>query len=164
MRVQVLAFGRLKDGPERDLAERYRERAAALGRPLGFAGPDVVELAESRGRRPEERRGDEARRLLARAGPARLVLLDETAPSLDSERFAARIGGMRDAGQGPLAFVIGGPDGLDPAVRGGAADSLSFGRLTLPHQLVRVLVLEQLYRAFTILAGHPYHRAGDGGA
>ncbi len=160
MRLQVLAVGRLKAGAERDLVERYRVRSVGLARGLGFSGPDLVEMAEGRGRRPEERRSDEGARLGERAGPSRLVVLDESAPSPSSEDFATRLREARDGGTPAFAFVIGGPDGLDDPLRQRAAWSLSFGRLTLPHQIVRVLLLEQIYRAFTIIAGHPYHRTG----
>ena len=136
MRLSVIAVGRLKDGPERDLCARYQERALGLARGLGFGGPDIVELAESRGRRSEER-----------------------GRSLDSEAFAARLAKARDAGTPAATLVIGGADGLAEEIRAQAALVLSFGALTLPHQIVRALVLEQLYRAMTIMAGHPYHRA-----
>ncbi|WP_299562843.1 23S rRNA (pseudouridine(1915)-N(3))-methyltransferase RlmH [Enterovirga sp.] len=163
MRVRILAIGRLKSGPERDLVERYRTRCLALGRGLGFAGPDLVEIPEGRARRDVERRADEALRLRERAGGAQLLLLDEAAPAMTSEAFAGRLAELRDAGQPDLALVIGGPDGFDPDFKRQGAWSVSFGRFTLPHQLVRVLATEQLYRAFTIIAGHPYHRAGDEG-
>jgi 23S rRNA (pseudouridine1915-N3)-methyltransferase len=134
MHLQLLAVGRLKPGPERDLAERYRERAAQSGRSLGFSGPDIAEFSESRARRPEDRKAEEG------------------------EEFAALLATARDSGRANASFIIGGADGLDPALRSGAGHVLSFGAMTVPHQLVRVLVLEQLYRAMTILAGHPYHR------
>lgn len=164
MRIRVIAVGRLKAGPERDLADRYRERAGALARSLGLAGPDLVELPEGRARTPEERMRIEAAAIRDRAGPALIVALDERAPSPTSEEVAMRLSGWRDGGRGPVAFVIGGPDGLAPEIAREAAWSLSFGRMTLPHQLVRLLCLEQIYRAFTIIAGHPYHRAGGGDA
>lgn len=159
MRLALIAVGRLKDGPERELCERYRERAAALGRGLGLSGPDIVEIAESRGRRPEERKREEAAAILARLSPGLVVALDERGRSQDSDAFAAGIATARDAGTGSLNLVIGGADGLAEEIRAQAARTLAFGGLTIPHQLVRVLVLEQLYRAMTILAGHPYHRA-----
>jgi 23S rRNA (pseudouridine1915-N3)-methyltransferase len=160
VRLSVVAVGRLKSGPERDLAERYRERAEALGRTGGFSPVDVVEIAESRARRDADRRAEEARAILDRAGSAPLAAFDERGRSLSSEAFAERLGRWRDGGTPALTFAIGGPDGLDPSVRDRADLVLSFGALTLPHQLVRVLVLEQLYRGLTILAGHPYHRSG----
>jgi 23S rRNA (pseudouridine1915-N3)-methyltransferase len=161
LRLVILAVGRLKAGPERDLVERYRQRIAAIGRGLGMAGLDHVELPESRARREDDRRAEEADGLLARAGTAALVVFDERGRSLTSEAFAARIRAWRDEGRPALACLIGGPDGLAPPVRERADLVLSFGALTLPHQIVRALVAEQLYRALTILSGHPYHRAGD---
>lgn len=163
MRIQVLAVGRLKAGPERDLAERYRARSAALARGLGFVGPEIVELGEGRGRRADERQAEEAARIRERAAGSLLMLLDEGAPSPTSEALAARLAEARDASRPAAALVIGGPDGLHPGLKREAGWAFSFGRMTLPHQLVRVLVLEQLYRAFTIMAGHPYHRGGGGG-
>ena len=160
MRLSVVAVGRLKSGPERDLAERYRERAEALGRSGGFAPVEVVEIPESRARRDADRRAEEARAILDRAGSAPLVAFDERGGSLTSESLAEHLRRWRDGGTAALVCAIGGADGLDPSVRDRSVLVLSFGALTLPHQLVRVLVLEQLYRCLTILAGHPYHRSG----
>ena len=162
MRWLVLAVGRLKAGPERDLVERYRGRADSIGRSLGFGALDIVELPEARARSASERVAAEGAALLARAEGMRLVVFDERARSLSSPEFAGRLRGWRDV-SGPVAFIIGGPDGLDDSVRHRAELRLSFGHLTLPHQLVRVLVAEQIYRALTILAGHPYHRGEPGG-
>lgn len=164
MQVGIVAVGRLKAGPERELAGRYLGRAAALARGLGFAGPDVVETGESRARRTEDRQAEEADRIRERVGSAVLVALDERAAAMTSESFAGRLAALRDEGRPRLAFVIGGPDGLHPDLRRAAGWQLAFGALTLPHQIVRILLAEQIYRAFTIIAGHPYHRAGDGQA
>ena len=161
MRLAILAVGRLKSGPERDLVERYRQRIDAIGRGLGVAGLDVVEIPESRARREDDRRDEEAAALLERAASATLVVFDERGQSPTSEAFADRIRGWRDDGRPALACLIGGADGLAPRIRQRAHLVVSFGTLTLPHQIVRALVAEQLYRALTILAGHPYHRAGD---
>jgi 23S rRNA (pseudouridine1915-N3)-methyltransferase len=160
VKLAVLAVGRLKDGPERELVTRYGERAVALGRPLGLAPLQFVEIPESRARRDADRQSEEGAAILGKATGALLVAFDERGMSLPSETFAQRLAGWRDGGRAAAAFAIGGPDGLDGAVRSAADLVLSFGALTLPHQLVRVLVAEQLYRALTILAGHPYHRAG----
>lgn len=159
MRIGLIAIGRLKDGPERELCERYRERAATLGRGLGLTGLDIVEIGESRGRRPDERKREEAAAITAKLPPGLVIALDERGRSQDSEAFAARIAAARDAGTAAASFVIGGADGLAEDIRAGAGLTLAFGALTIPHQLVRVLVLEQIYRTMTILAGHPYHRA-----
>ena len=159
MRLAVIAVGRLKDGPERELCERYRERAQALARGLGFSGPEIIELPESRGRRPDERKRDEAEAITARLQPGLLIALDERGKSLTSDAFAARLAAARDAGTAAATLVIGGADGLADEIRDRAALTLAFGALTIPHQIVRALVLEQLYRTMTIIAGHPYHRA-----
>ena len=160
MRLSLIAVGRLKSGPERDLVDRYRGRIEGLGRVLAVSGVDFVELPESRARRDADRRAEEAAAILEKAGTSTLIAFDERGRSPTSEAFAERLKSWRDGGQGAVACVIGGPDGLDPTVRQRAALVVSFGALTLPHQIVRVLVAEQLYRALTIIAGHPYHRAG----
>ncbi|MHB2169507.1 23S rRNA (pseudouridine(1915)-N(3))-methyltransferase RlmH [Alsobacter sp. R-9] len=159
MRITVLAVGRLKDSAERDLLARYLDRAKATGRGLGFSGFNVVDVAESRAQRPEDRKAAEAAVLREKAGEALVIVLDERGPYPTSEAFAEQLAKARDAGRRSAVLVVGGADGLDPALIVGADDRMGFGRFTLPHQLVRVLVAEQLYRAMTILAGHPYHRA-----
>lgn len=158
MRLLLVAVGRMKAGPETELADRYRDRALKAGRPLGFRSLDIAVIDESRQAAAEARKAEEAvaiRRL--RAG--RLVLLDERGRTLASEDFARLVGTWKDGGEEAATFVIGGPDGLDPSLRAEADLVLSFGAMTWPHQIVRILALEQLYRAVTILAGHPYHRA-----
>jgi 23S rRNA (pseudouridine1915-N3)-methyltransferase len=99
--------------------------------------------------------------LLARAIPAGALIaaLDERGAVLSSPEFAAQLAKWRDGGRQDVAFVIGGADGIDPALRARADFSLSFGRMVWPHMLVRVMLAEQLYRAATILGGGPYHRA-----
>ena len=159
MKLSVIAVGRLKAGPERELSARYAERFQQSGRALGLAGPTIVELAESQARSAESRKAQEAAAIIAAfPADALLVALDERGRSPSSAEFAADLARWRDAGR-DVAFAIGGADGLGEEVRAKAAVTLSFGRTTLPHQLVRILLLEQLYRAATILSGHPYHRA-----
>ncbi len=159
MRLLLAAVGRLKAGPERDLAARYRERAAQLGRGLGFPACDVSEIPESRARRPQDRCAEEGAAILAQVQGGALLVYDERGRSdLTSETIAGRIAGWRDAARPALVIAIGGADGLDPGLRARADLTLSFGAATLPHGLVRVLALEQVYRALTILSGHPYHR------
>lgn len=160
MKLILGAVGRLKAGPERDLAARYLERARASARPLGLSGPEVRELEESRARRPEDRKAEEAKALLALlATGAKVIALDERGASITSERFAQTMAKARDDGAPALALLIGGPDGLDEALRSRADFTISFGAMTWPHQIVRVMAAEQIYRAMTILSGHPYHRA-----
>lgn len=159
MRIVIGAVGRLKAGPERDLVERYRSRAADLAPRLGWSGPDLLEFPESRARRPEDRKAEEGAALLSRIGPGVRIVLDERGAPLASEAFARQLGAWREAGQPAAHFLIGGADGLAPDLIAGATLRLAFGAMTLPHQIVRALVVEQLYRAMTILSGHPYHRA-----
>lgn len=160
MRLTLAAVGRLKAGPERELVARYAERIAATGKAVGLSGLALKETDESRARRPEDRKSEEARALRALIPEgAKIVALDERGRSLSSEKFAAEVGALRDAGQRDLCFLIGGADGLDESLRNEAALVFSFGQATLPHQIVRALVAEQIYRAISILAGHPYHRA-----
>jgi 23S rRNA (pseudouridine1915-N3)-methyltransferase len=160
MRLTLAAVGRLKAGPERELGARYVERIAGTGKALGLSELALRETDESRARRPEDRKAEEGRalRALVPAG-ARIVALDERGKSIASARFAEEIAALRDGGTRDLCFLIGGADGLAPDLRAEAALVLSFGALTLPHQIVRALVAEQIYRAISILAGHPYHRA-----
>lgn len=160
MRLVLACVGRLKAGAERELVTRYVERIRPAGRPLGLGPCDMIEIAESAARRPEDRMAEEGAALLAAlpAG-AGLVVLDPRGRSLSSEDFAARIASDRDAGVPALAFVIGGADGLSDQVRARAGLMIAYGAATFPHQLVRAMLAEQIYRAVTILAGHPYHRA-----
>ena len=158
MRISIHAVGRMKQGPERELVARYLERAVATGRPLGLTGFDVVELTESRAGSATGRKAEEARALAAGVGDALMVTLDERGRSLTSEAFANQIARWRDDGKAAAAFIIGGADGLDQAFSASAALTLSFSPLTWPHQLVRIMLAEQLYRMTTILSGHPYHR------
>jgi 23S rRNA (pseudouridine1915-N3)-methyltransferase len=160
VRILICCIGRMKAGAERELVARYLDRAKAGGRALGLSGFDVSEHAESAARRAEDRMAEEGAALLAAipAG-ARLCLLDPRGKNLSSEDFSARIGRERDAGAGAFACVIGGADGLSPELRARADLLLAFGTATFPHQLVRVMLAEQVYRATTILSGHPYHRA-----
>ncbi|AIQ87856.1 23S rRNA (pseudouridine(1915)-N(3))-methyltransferase RlmH [Methylobacterium sp. 092160098-2] len=164
MRLILAAVGRLKAGPERELASRYRDRAAQLGRGLGFATCDSIEIAESRARRALDRCAEEAAALTGHMPPGGvLVAYDERGRAdIGSEALAERVAAWRDAARPALVVAIGGPDGLDASIRTKAELILSFGAATLPHGLVRVLALEQLYRSLTILSGHPYHRGEAG--
>ncbi len=159
MRLVLLCVGRSKAGAEKELALRYVERANAAGRATGFGAVELRELDESRARRPCDRKADEGRALLAAMTPGgALIALDEGGKLLTSREFSAYLGKRRDEGTAALTFAIGGPDGLAQDVRDAASLVLSLGPMTFPHQLVKILAAEQLYRALTILAGHPYHR------
>jgi 23S rRNA (pseudouridine1915-N3)-methyltransferase len=150
----------MKSGPERELADRYFERLARSGTAIGLDFAGVVETPESRAQTASERRREEGRALqgLLQAGTA-LMVLDERGRAFTSEEFAGRIGLLRDEGRKAMVIAIGGADGHDRSLRDQADLTVSFGALTWPHQLVRVMLSEQLYRAATILSGHPYHRA-----
>jgi 23S rRNA (pseudouridine1915-N3)-methyltransferase len=158
MRVIVAAVGKLKRGPERDLAERYCDRAVKSGRGLGIRAIEVIEIGESRAREAPRRMLEESI-ALANIIPAdaATVLLDPRGEAVDSNVLAKKLRGWTDAAR-DVVFVIGGPDGLAPTLSQRATLHLAFGNLTWPHQLVRIMLLEQLYRATTILSGHPYHR------
>jgi 23S rRNA (pseudouridine1915-N3)-methyltransferase len=160
MRVAVVAIGRLKQGPERELAERYFERFDEIGRKLGFRELAVHEISESRARDTATRMAEEAAALASHIPDKSVVVaLDERGQNIDSTVFARNLGRWRDEGSAHTIFLIGGADGLSPELRRRAKLAMAFGSATWPHQMVRVMLLEQLYRAATILAGHPYHRA-----
>jgi 23S rRNA (pseudouridine1915-N3)-methyltransferase len=159
MRILVIAVGRLKQGPERELAETYRKRAEAIGRTLGLREIEIVEIRESRAQDAERRRTEESI-AIANVVPERamLVVLDERGDNLDSAALAGLLREWRAEDRPAVCFVIGAADGLADSLRRDAKRRLAFGAATWPHQLARVMLLEQLYRAGTILAGHPYHR------
>ena len=160
MRIIVAAVGRLKKGPETELSERYRKRAVQTGRQLGLRDIDIIEIRESRAADASKRMLEESI-ALATVIPkdAAVVLLDPRGQNVDSAGLASHIAAWRANGRPAIVFLIGGADGLAATVCEKAELRLSFGTATWPHQLVRVMLLEQLYRATTILTGHPYHRA-----
>jgi 23S rRNA (pseudouridine1915-N3)-methyltransferase len=159
MRILVVAVGRLKQGAERELAERYRKRAAATGRSVGLSDFDIVEIKESRADNPARRMLEESI-AVATVIPdgAVIVLLDGRGESMSSSSFAGRLRGWQEQDKKTVAFVIGGDEGLAPSLREKSSLAIGFGAATWPHQLARIMLLEQLYRAVTIIAGHPYHR------
>ncbi|WP_323781000.1 23S rRNA (pseudouridine(1915)-N(3))-methyltransferase RlmH [Thalassovita sp.] len=156
MRVHICAVGRMRSGPERALIDDYLTRFDRSGRGLGLGPLTIHEVEDKKGG------GMTAESvLLDRAIPKGAVIctMDERGKLLSSPDFADKLAGWRDAGRGDLAFVIGGADGIDPALRAKADFSLSFGKMVWPHMLARAMLCEQLYRAASILAGSPYHRA-----
>jgi 23S rRNA (pseudouridine1915-N3)-methyltransferase len=152
VRLLIAAVGRAKAGPWRDLERFYLDR---------LAWPVTVREVEEKRKLPPAQLKEREAELLLAALPAgaTAVALDERGKALSSLEFAARLGTWRDQGVADLAFLIGGADGLDAALGGEAELVLALGRMTWPHLLARGLLLEQLYRAQQILAGHPYHRA-----
>ncbi|MEO1532481.1 MAG: 23S rRNA (pseudouridine(1915)-N(3))-methyltransferase RlmH [Pseudomonadota bacterium] len=155
MELLIAAVGRLKGGPEAEMVAEYAARATAAGRPLGLGPLTVAEIDDRRARRS----GEQADRLLEAAGDSVIVVLDERGRQLASPAFAERIATWRDDGRRRASFLIGGADGHDPGLRGRADLLLGFGPMVWPHALARVMLAEQLYRAVSILAGSPYHRA-----
>jgi 23S rRNA (pseudouridine1915-N3)-methyltransferase len=160
MRLLIAAVGKLKQGPERELCAHYLARAEALGRSLGLSPLTSAELPESKAASAAARQVADADALLGKVPPAHaIVCLDLKGKMQSSEALAEVLAKHRDGGTEGLAFLIGGPDGLGQATRDKANLVLSLGPMTLPHGLVRIVLAEQIYRAMTILAGHPYHRA-----
>ncbi|MFO1176481.1 MAG: 23S rRNA (pseudouridine(1915)-N(3))-methyltransferase RlmH [Paracoccaceae bacterium] len=156
MKVSIVAVGRLRAGPEHELISDYLHRFDRTGRALGLGPAKLIEVEDKKnlGMAAEAE-------LLARAIPsgALVVALDERGQVQSSPEFAAALAGWRDGGRQEVAFVIGGADGILPALRDRADALFSFGRMVWPHMLVRAMLAEQLYRAASILAGAPYHRS-----
>ena len=156
MRAHLCVVGRLRAGPERTMIDDYLQRFDRTGRAMAL-GPATVHEVEDKKNLGMAAEAE----LLARAIPAGsvLVTLDERGKQITSPEFADLLGKWRDGGRQDVAFVIGGADGIDPGLRAKADFSISFGHMVWPHMLVRVMLAEQLYRAASILAGLPYHRA-----
>jgi 23S rRNA (pseudouridine1915-N3)-methyltransferase len=160
MQIGICAVGRMKSGPEKELVTRYLDRAEATARPLGLTGFNVTEIMESRASSTNARKTEEARQIIgALPTSGEIVTMDERGKAWDSVKFAEWISQLRADNVQSLNFVIGGADGLAPDLLTRASFKLSFSPFTWPHQLVRIMLAEQLYRTTTILTGHPYHRA-----
>ncbi len=160
MRLLVAAIGRLKAGSEQELTERYRKRAEQVGRRIGLRAVEVIEIRESRAQEIGKRMTEESIALASMIpDKAAVIILDQRGENLDSASLAAQLARWRDDGRPAAVFIIGGDDGLAPSLRDKANLRIALGAATWPHQLVRAMLLEQLYRATTILSGHPYHRA-----
>jgi 23S rRNA (pseudouridine1915-N3)-methyltransferase len=159
MLITVAAIGKLKACPERELFDRFLDRAGRPGKAIGLTFAER-ELPESRADAAAARKNQEAASLIASVAPgAVLVALDEGGTSLDSAGLAARLATWRDGGKPGVVFTVGGADGHGAALLARADMRLAFGAMTWPHRLARAMLAEQLYRAVTILSGHPYHRA-----
>lgn len=159
MRLAILAVGRMKSGPERELYDRYADRISKSGKALHFMGPDLHEIVESRAQDTQKRKSEEAEQLIQLAGEgARIIVLDEKGKDLTSQEFSQLLKTEQDMGTQRLAFAIGGPDGHGDELKSVAVRKIRLGAMTWPHQIARILLVEQLYRGITILSGHPYHR------
>lgn len=160
MRLLIAAIGKLKDDAEREICARYAKRLDAAGKSLALGPLETLEFAESRAASVAARKTDEAQRLLhATQSVTQRIALEVTGKALTSEAFAEMLRARRDGGSKSIAFLIGGPDGHGQEALAACELKLSLGPLTLPHGLARVVLTEQIYRAATIIAGHPYHRA-----
>lgn len=159
MQILITAIGRLKRGPDLELFERYAKRVSQLGDRIALGPLTVAELNESKTANAIGRRTDEADWLTKAAQQAdHKVLVDERGKQFSSRAFATFLRTQRDGGTRTMAFLIGGPDGHGEHACNAAQTTLSLGPMTLPHGLARIVLAEQLYRAITILTGHPYHR------
>lgn len=153
MKIALVAVGRLSRSPETELVKLYVERATAAGRALSL-GP--VEVIEVESRKPGK--AAEAEVLRPHLADAHVIACDERGKARSSRAFAEEIAGLRDRGVRRLVFLIGGADGLDPALVAQAQSTLAFGPQTWPHALARAMLAEQVWRAVSILGGSPYHR------
>lgn len=160
MHVTIIAVGRMKAGPERELIARYQKRFALAGKNLGLSGPDIIEINESKASSSELRKSEEAKKIVdAIPDGSYIIALDEHGKNVSSTTLSKNILHVQEDGTRTIAFLIGGADGHGDLVLKRANFTLSFGQLTWPHQIVRLLLVEQLYRITTIQSGHPYHRA-----
>lgn len=148
MKIRLIVVGR-------SIAELSGYEARILKRFKGQASFEVVELPEGRGKQESQRKQEEEKHIL-KAASSGFILFDERGKSFSSMQWAEHL--KKLPGSASLDFVIGGASGVSDSVRQAAASCWSLSALTLPHQLARVLVVEQIYRAFTIIQGHPYHR------
>jgi len=154
MRLTLLIVGRLKSGPEKQLADDYATRFRKAGRNLGFRGLDIIEVESGGGLAAE------GTRILSKLPKGATILrMDEHGPQMTSKAFAKHLAKLRDQGTPDLVFLIGGAEGYADAVKEAAPSTLAFGPQTWPHRLVKVMLLEQIYRAASLLAGSPYHKA-----
>ena len=154
MHITLISIGKLKSGPEKDLVDDYVNRFNKAGPGIGLRSLKLVDLASGGGL------SSEGERLLsALPSGAKTIRLDEHGPQLSSVKFSNRIAKWRDDGQGELCFLIGGAEGYSDAVRDACPETLAFGPQTWPHRLVKVMLVEQLYRAVSLQAGLPYHKA-----
>jgi len=159
MKISLCAIGRLKKGPETLLYERYNTRIRSSGKSVGIGPIELMEAQEATASTSELRSAAEAGKLIEMSSRSDfLVALDESGKSMTSRAFAKLLQEARDDGCRSLAFLIGGADGHGKDIAQHARLSLSLGQMTLPHGLARVVLVEQIYRAITIMSGHPYHR------
>ncbi len=160
MKLAVSAIGLLKQGPETELASDYQKRLTGIGRTAGITELVIKEFAESRAATDTLRKADEHKLLWSTVPDAsHTIALDERGKPMTSDDFAKLFQRLAESGVKQTTFLIGGPDGHAPETRSKSNQIISFGPMTFPHRLLRVMLLEQIYRAVTIIVNHPYHRA-----
>ncbi len=157
--LEIIAIGRLKKDAEETLAERYLSRIQKMGQTAGLKNITINELPESQKQTADLRKANEAKNLQAKFSiGTKLYLLDENGKSFSSRKFASLLADTIEEGYASITFAIGGPDGLGDFSNIQNATKISLSKMTLPHGLARIILLEQIYRALTIRSGHPYHR------
>jgi 23S rRNA (pseudouridine1915-N3)-methyltransferase len=160
MKLAVSAIGLLKQGPETELASDYQKRVSGIGRTAGITDLLIREFPESRAATDTLRKAEEQKLLWSTVPDGtHSIALDERGKVITSQEFALLLKRLAESGIKQTTFLIGGPDGHPPETRAKAGQILSFGPMTFPHRLLRVMLLEQIYRAVTIIVNHPYHRA-----
>jgi 23S rRNA (pseudouridine1915-N3)-methyltransferase len=147
VKIKIAWIGKTKEPAIASLTEEYLKRISRYAQVEGVTLRDEAALLETSGRAPRTKGGSKST----------LVLMDWRGKEFSSEHFAKFLGDYQDRNPLPLTFAIGGADGFSEAARGAAQHTISLGKMTLAHELARVVLLEQVYRAFTILKGHPYH-------
>ncbi len=159
MNITIASVGRLKSGAESQLYERYLKLSNLSHKKIKIGPTKLIEVTECRSSNKLDRLNQEAKSLLSKINSNVLMItLEERGKILTSQEFSEKLLDYRDSGVSELVFVIGGPDGIGQEIIKKAQFSLSLGKMTFPHGLVRVLLTEQLYRSITIITGHPYHR------
>ena len=154
MKIALLVVGPGKSGPEQAMVDDYAKRFSKLSGPLGLSGLDITSVKSGGGLKIE------GERLLAKLpGQGKIIRLDEHGPAWPSTKLAKNIANWRDDGERALTFLIGGAEGYSDAVQHAAPTRLALGPQTWPHMLVRAMITEQIYRAASILARTPYHKA-----
>ena len=157
--LEILSIGRLKQDAEQKLQQRYLDRLQKAGPSAGLKTISVHELPESKQTTTAKRKAEEATKLIKQISPnSQIIALDETGKLQTSKSFTSALARLRDEGTQTISFILGGPDGHDQTLISAAHQTLSLSKMTLPHGLARIILLEQLYRALTIWSGHPYHR------
>lgn len=159
MQLIIYVIGKMKNNPFSFMVDDYLNRLKNSAKNIGISSVILYEASQSRENKSDLRKKEEAQKLLDFIKPgAKLILCDEDGQNLTSRDLSNKFDKLIQSGAGQICFAIGGADGFDDNLKQQAELLLSFGKLTWPHQLARVMLVEQLYRVVTILLNHPYHR------